>query len=60
MQVCVLNTQTHSMSKQTKMSEFGAEKSLSQGNARRLVRVACAQKTLNSRKGFSKTFLKAR
>ena len=42
----------------TKTSEFGEEKGLLSGHARR--RVACAPKTLNSPKGFSKASLKAR
>ena len=38
--------------------EFGAEKGLLQGHARRLV--PCASQTLNSLKGFSKALLKAK
>ena len=44
--------------KQTKTSEFSAEKSLSQGHARRWV--AHAPKSSNSSEGFRKMFLKAR
>ena len=40
--------------KQTKMLEFGAEKGLLQGHARR--QVAHAQKTQNSLKGFREAF----
>ena len=44
----------HSEAKQAEMSEFGAEKGLLQGQARR--QVAHALKLLNSPKGFHKTF----
>ena len=45
--------------KQTETSEFGAEKGLLQGHARKGVARAKKKKTLNSLKGFSKALLKA-
>ena len=48
----------HSEAKQTETSEFGAEKGLLQGHARR--RVAHTLKTLNSLKAFSNALLKER
>ena len=54
---------THSEAKQTQMLELGAEKGLLQGHARR-TGCSCSKKkkkkTLNSPKGFTKAFLKAR
>ena len=49
---------THSEAKQTEMPEFGAEKGLLQGHARR--QVAPAPKSPQFSKGFGKAFLKAR
>ena len=48
----------HSEAKHIETLEFGAEKGLSQGHAKRWV--ACASKAPNSCKGFSKAFLKAK
>ena len=49
---------THSEAKQTETLEFGAEKGLLQGQARRTG--GSCPKTLDSSKGFSKVLLKAR
>ena len=53
--LCVM----HSEAKQTETSEFGAEKGLLQGHARRTGGLSSPQ-TPNSLKDFSKAFLKAR
>lgn len=52
MQKCKFMWSTHNGAKHTKIPEFGAEKGLLLGHARR--QVAYALKTLNSLKAFSK------